>query len=189
MRTGSILIVLTLLAAAMLVAAGCTTVPPTNQTTATTTAPAGTLTPAETMTPAENATANVTPTNTTAPNVTPMANITTPFVNGTWQWIARAGSESFQVSNPSRYTIAFSPNGTYAVQADCNTGSGNFTVNGTKMTIDAPVVTLKFCGDSSLDSEFLSALLEVSGYQMDSQGRLVMLLVNPTERIIFAKAK
>ncbi len=50
-------------------------------------------------------------------------NVTAPFANMTWHWIARSGSESIRVPGPDRYTIAFAPNETYAIRADCNTGA------------------------------------------------------------------
>jgi heat shock protein HslJ len=183
MRTGSLLLAaLALIAAAMLVAAGCTTTPPTNQTTPATTAPAGNTTPTV------NATVNATPTVNATVNVTPVANITAPFVNATWRWIARSGSESIQVSSPAQYTIAFNKTGTYSIKADCNNGTGNFTVNGTKVKIMPANLTTKYCGDQSLDKKFTTSLYQVTGYEMDAQGRLVLVMVSNNERLTFTKA-
>lgn len=180
MRTGSLLLaLLALLAAAMLVSAGCTTTPPTNQTTTTPT-PAGNGTPA--MTP----TVNVTPMNTTVTNTTPV-NITAPFVNSTYRWIARAGSQSISVPSPDRYTIRFNKNGTYAIRADCNNGTGNFTVNATKVKVSPANLTKTFCGDASLDKTYTTALGQVTGYEMDAQGRLILIMVSPNERLTFTK--
>ena len=192
MRTGSLLLaLLALLAAAMLVTAGCTSTPPTNQTntTTTTTAPAGTGTPD--LTPGANVTGeptgNVTPANTSVTNTTAPVNVTAPFANATYRWVARAGSESISVPSPDRYTIAFNQNGTYAIKADCNTGVGNYTVNATKVTISPANMTKAYCGDASLDKKFLPALGQVTGYQTDAQGRLVLVMVNPNERLTFEK--
>lgn len=184
MRTGSLLLaLLALLAAAMLVSAGCTTTPPTNQTTTTPT-PAGNGTPA--MTPTVNVTGNVTPANTSVTNTTPV-NITAPFVNSTYRWIARAGSQSISVPSPDRYTITFDRNGTYGLRADCNTGRGNFTVNGTKVKVSPANLTKTFCGDASLDKTYTTALGQVTGYEMDAQGRLILIMVSPNERLTFTK--
>ena len=186
MRTGSLLLaLLALLAAAMLVAAGCTTTPPTNQTNTTTTTPAGTGTPGANVT--GEPTGNVTPENTSVTNTTAPGNVTASFANATYRWIARAGSESFSVPSPDRYTIAFNQNGTYALKADCNTGVGNYTVNATKVTISPANMTKAYCGDASLDKKFLPGLGQVTGYQTDAQGRLVLVMVNPNERLTFEK--
>jgi heat shock protein HslJ len=109
------------------------------------------------------------------------------FVNATWRWIARAGSESIFVSSPDRYTITFDKNGTYGIKADCNTGSGNFTVNGTKVKISPSTLTKAYCGDKSFDKGFIAALGTVTAYEMDAQGRLVLLMVNAKERLVFQK--
>ena len=186
MRTGSLLLaLLALLAAAMLVTAGCTSTPPTNQTTPTTTVPAGTATPD--LTPGANVTGNVTPVNTSVTNTTAPGNVTASFANATYRWIARAGTESFSVPSPDRYTIAFNQNGTYAIKADCNTGVGNYTANATKVKISPANMTKTYCGDASLDKKFLPALGLVNGYQTDAQGRLVLVMVNPNERLTFEK--
>ena len=190
MRTGSLLLaLLALLAAAMLVTAGCTSTPPTNQTTTTTATPAGTGTPD--LTPGANVTGepagNVTPANTSVTNTTAPGNVAASFANATWRWIARSGSESIQVPSPDRYTIAFNSNGTYAIKADCNTGVGNFTVNATKVTISPANRTKAYCGDASLDKKLLPALAKVTAYQTDASGRLVLVMVNPNERLTFEK--
>jgi heat shock protein HslJ len=114
-------------------------------------------------------------------------NVTAPFVNATWRWIARSGSESIRVPAPDRYTIAFAPNGTCAIRADCNTGSGTFTVNASKVTVAPPAMTEVYCGDDSLDTRFLGALGRVTAYEVDATGRLVLVMTSPTERLTFEK--
>jgi heat shock protein HslJ len=115
-------------------------------------------------------------------------NITAPFVNASWRWIARAGSESYSVPSPDRYTIKFNTTGTYAIRADCNNGTGNFTVNATKLKISPPTMATKtYCGDASLDRKYIAALGQVTSYQVDASGRLVLIMVNQNERLTFTK--
>ena len=59
------------------------------------------------------------------------ANVSAPFVGANWRWVGKSGSETITVPSPNRYTIAFNATGTYAVKADCNVGSGNYTLDGT----------------------------------------------------------
>jgi heat shock protein HslJ len=183
--------------AAMLFAAGCTSTPPTNATKTPTPAGTGTLVPTVPPTsvatgnatgiPTANMTGNMTlPTVNATGNVTPVS-LNASFVNATWRWVARAGSESITVSSPDKYTIAFNTNGTYALKADCNTGSGNFTVNGTKVKISPGTLTKAYCGDNSLDRSLIAALDQVTAFEMDAQGRLVLLMVNSNERLVFQK--
>ena len=190
MRIGSLLLaLLALLAAAMLVTAGCTTTPATNNTTTTQPTTVGTGTQVMTAVPTANVTGNVTgnvtPVNTSAINGTAV-NITAPFVNSTYRWIARSGSESISVPSPDRYTIAFNQNGTYALKADCNTGNGNYTANATRVKINPANLTKAYCGDASLDKTYTAALGQVTTYQIDAaSGRLVLIMVNPNERLTF----
>lgn len=122
-----------------------------------------------------------------APNTTPAGNITAPFVNATWRWLGRSGSETIQVPNPNQYTIAFNKTGTYAIKADCNVGSGNYTLDGTKLRINQGALTKAYCGDNSLDRTYLASLNRVTSYVMDANGRLVLIMISPNERLIFEK--
>ncbi|NLX50264.1 MAG: META domain-containing protein [Methanospirillum sp.] len=184
MRTSPLLLILlAVVTAAMLVVAGCTTTPPSNQTTVPTTSPDGNETPA--LTPSDT----VTEPNTTVPNETQEAeNITAPIVNSTWRWIAGVGDEPVQVSNPSRYTIAFDANGTYAVRADCNTGRGNFTVENATLAISPATLTDVYCGDASLDKTYLESLERVTSWQFDARGRLLLIQGTAFDRLVFEKA-
>ena len=115
--------------------------------------------------------------------------VSAPFVNATWRWLGRSGSETVQVPDPDSYTIAFNATGTYDLRADCNTGGGTFTVDGAKLNISLPRLTRMYCGDDSLDNQFVTALELVTGYQMTGQDRLVLYLANPTERLSFGKVE
>ena len=181
MRTGILpLAMLALLAAAMLVAAGCTTTPPTNQTTATTTAPAGTATVLPT--------ANVTGTGTVTANVTPNGTMPMPsFTNTTWQWNAlEVGANRTVVNDSASYTVLFRPNLTYALKADCNNGAGNYTVNGSELSLGPAAVTLAYCGEASKDQLFLTSLMHVSTYEIDRNGNLILNIREPASRMIFS---
>jgi hypothetical protein len=46
-----------------------------------------------------------------------------------------------------------------------------------------------YCGDDSLDNQFVSALELVTGYEMSGRDRLVLYLGNPTERLSFGKVE
>jgi len=117
---------------------------------------------------------------------TPVINAT--FVNKTWRWTGMTQtmpSKEVTVSNPNQYTIFFAPNGTYAVKADCNTGTGNFTLEKTVLKISKPTLTKAYCGDRSVDRDFLDGLSRVKAFQTDSTGRLILTMENPNNRMIF----
>jgi heat shock protein HslJ len=122
-----------------------------------------------------------------APNAT--VNVSAPFVGANWRWVGTSGSETISVPNPSQYTIAFNATGTYAVKADCNVGSGNYTLNGTKLRIFEGPLTRAYCGDASLDRTYLASLYRVTSYVMDSQDRLVLIMISPNERLLFERVR
>jgi heat shock protein HslJ len=122
-----------------------------------------------------------------APNAT--ANISAPFVGANWRWVGTSGSSTVTVPNPNQYTIAFNATGTYALKADCNVGSGNYTLNGTRLRINQGALTKAYCGDNSLDRTYLASLNRVTSYIMDSQDRLVLIMISPNERLLFERVK
>jgi heat shock protein HslJ len=88
-----------------------------------------------------------------------------------WQWTAMQetvpASQSV-VPNPENYTITFNDDGTLALKADCNTGSGTYEVNGDSMKITLGALTRAYCGDASLDVIFLASLDRVDSYAIES---------------------
>lgn len=122
-----------------------------------------------------------------APNAT--ANISAPFVGANWRWVGSSGSSTITVPNPAQYTIAFNATGTYYVKADCNVGNGNYTLNGTRLRINQGALTKAYCGDNSLDRTYLASLNRVTSYIMDSQDRLVLIMISPNERLLFERIR
>jgi len=68
--------------------------------------------------------------------------------------------------DPSRYTIQFLEGGRVGIRADCNTGSGPYTVDGSKLSFGNAAMSLVACLPGSYDSEFLRALAKVESYRL-----------------------
>lgn len=173
MRTGHGLpALLALLAAAMIIAAGCTAPPATNRTTTTTPTAAATYCAA--CDPGATATSN-----TTGPHA--------PFNSTTWEWRAlEAAAGPVAVNDSANYTITFTVNGTYGISADCNVGGGDYTANGSELNLTPPITTLIWCGEESHEQLYLGSLANVTSHGFDGEGRLVLHLVAPDERMIFS---
>jgi heat shock protein HslJ len=80
-----------------------------------------------------------------------------------WQWESvsdRPSGETTIVPDPENYTLAFKDDGTFSGQADCNQISGSYTQEG-GFFISVGPSTMAFCGDDSLDQEFLELLAGV----------------------------
>jgi len=69
--------------------------------------------------------------------------------------IQTAGSTVI-VPSPDRYTLRF--NDGLGIRAACNTCGGSYTLSGTRLAISGVFSTLIYCGDDSLDRDYLRLL-------------------------------
>jgi heat shock protein HslJ len=94
---------------------------------------------------------------------------------GTWAWQRTEYSDGsvLQSADPSKYTVTFRPDGRAVIQADCNTGSAGYTVDGASLTLQPAAVTLVGCPPGSQDSVFLRDLSQVATFVFD--GHLLVL--------------
>ncbi len=106
-----------------------------------------------------------------------------------WQWQKTQLSDDTQTTpdDPTRYTLAFLPDGNYQVQADCNRGRGVYQVDGNRLTLGQGMMTLMACPPGSLATPFLKQLNQTSGYLFE-QGNLVLELKLDTGAMTFAPA-
>jgi heat shock protein HslJ len=80
-------------------------------------------------------------------------------VDVVWAWNAlNTPVESVTVDNPQSYLMLLNPDGTVSIQADCNSGGGNYTIDGSNITIEILFTTQAFCGEASLDTLYIQSL-------------------------------
>jgi heat shock protein HslJ len=80
-----------------------------------------------------------------------------------------------QVLGDVRPTIAFSGDGTVSGTGGCNTFSGTYTTDGSKLTFGPLAATQKACSPeavSTLEGAYLAALQAVTAYEITSAGQL-----------------
>ena len=83
----------------------------------------------------------------------------------TWQWVSTTTpAEVITVDNPTVYTILFNEDGTAAIKADCNNVGASYTISDSSLTIQLGPSTLAFCGEASLDQQFLTGLQSAAIY-------------------------
>ncbi|MCD4703481.1 MAG: META domain-containing protein, partial [Methanosarcinaceae archaeon] len=92
------------------------------------------------------------------------------------------------VPDPENYTLVFWPDGTYAIKADCNLGSGGYTLEGNDLTLAPGPITLAYCGPDSLDNQYLSLLSNVTSVSMNND-HLVLGIGDNGDRMLFAKGE
>lgn len=93
-----------------------------------------------------------------------------------WQWqtlINQATNERSTIPDPEKYNIEFNEDGTFNGTADCNQIGGTYsTENGFSITLGPS--TLAFCGEASLDHQYLDFLSNVVAGGPDGAGGLAL---------------
>ncbi|MCB0016144.1 MAG: META domain-containing protein [Anaerolineales bacterium] len=112
---------------------------------------------------------------------------------GTWYWLAfqdsadGAESNDIIVSDPSNYGLEFLVDGTAQIQADCNSGSSQLTLEDNSLTFAPGPMTLAECEPGSLYNEYLARLGDVVTYVIDDDGNLVLNLKMDAGNMIFSR--
>ncbi|WP_305064412.1 META domain-containing protein [Methanococcoides sp.] len=108
-----------------------------------------------------------------------------------WQWSGLTetlpASQSV-VPDPESYTLTLNSDETYSIKADCNLGSGSYTLEGNELTLASGPMTLAYCGPDSLDSQYLSLLSNVTTFSMEND-QLVLGIGEDGDRMLFVKGE
>lgn len=122
-----------------------------------------------------------------ATSPTPTATPTNSIQGIVWQWTSltnQTTKETITVSTPENYTITFNADGTLAGKADCNTFSGTYSqANG--FSIKLGPTTTAFCGEGSLDQQYLTLLNNVAAGGPDGAGNLALETAGGEQRMLF----
>lgn len=104
-----------------------------------------------------------------------------------WQWQSvtnQTTDETTTVPNPGNYTITFNDDGTFEGKADCNNISGSWSQeNGFSITVGPS--TMAFCGEASLDQQYLDLLNNVAAGGPDGSGGLALETAGGEQRMLF----
>ena len=106
-----------------------------------------------------------------------------------WQWTSVTDRTSenetkTSVPHPEDYTITFNEDGTLEGKADCNVFSGAYSQDG-GFTIMLGATTRAYCGDASMDTQYLQLLGSVSAGGPDGQGGLALETPGGAQRMMF----
>jgi heat shock protein HslJ len=104
-----------------------------------------------------------------------------------WQWTNltnQTTKETTKIPNPENYTITFNSDGTLEGKADCNTFTGTYSqANG--FSIELGATTQAYCGDASLDQQYLALLSDVAAGGPDGTGNLALETAGGEQRMLF----
>jgi heat shock protein HslJ len=121
------------------------------------------------------------------PLTTPTPTPTNSITGIVWQWTSATNQTTKQtttVPNPENYTIIFNADGTLNGKADCNSFTGTYSQqNG--LTIKLGATTMAFCGEASLDQQYLQLLGNVAAGGPDGAGNLALETAGGEQRMLF----
>ena len=86
----------------------------------------------------------------------------------TWKWQQTLynNDQRAEPTDPSRYTIAFQPDGTVAIRGDCNRAGGKYTLESSSLNIEVTHSTRAMCPPDSLEQTFYKDLNSAAIYFM-----------------------
>jgi len=125
-----------------------------------------------------------------APPPTPVPATATPsntITDIVWQWksvTTKPTGETTTVSDPQNYTITFREDGTLSGKADCNNFSGTYSQE-SGFSIKLGASTMAYCGEASLDQQYLELLSAVVAGGPDGQGNLALENAGGEKRMLF----
>ena len=105
-----------------------------------------------------------------------------------WQWesvTVKPAGDTTTVPDPQNYTITFNEDGTLAGKADCNSFGGTYSQdNGLVITLGPS--TMAFCGEDSLDQQYVDLLGQVVAGGPDGAGGLALENAGGEKRMLFS---
>jgi len=109
-------------------------------------------------------------------------------VGTTWKWQEfqdTADVNNVTVPNPDNYTLTLNADGTASIQADCNQVSWTYELDGGSLTFNTlGPSTLAFCGEESLDTQYLEWLGNTATFVL-SDGQLSLNLIYDSGNMVF----
>lgn len=107
----------------------------------------------------------------------------------TWQLqeISRESGSVSPVADPTKYTLTLKADGTVAIVADCNTGTGTYEVDGSAISFQQLATTRMACPRPSMGSQFTKVLEFADSYAVEN-GNFVLSYSNGSGSLTFAPA-
>ena len=125
----------------------------------------------------------------TAQEATPTAGADILVIRWELQQIA-SGNRVFAPDDPANYWIQLFPDAKVLLKADCNQGSGTYTLDGTSLSFGELVTTRVACGEESISDRFVSSLGYAVSFQVtgDASDELVLQMMADGGTLTFQPA-
>jgi heat shock protein HslJ len=138
-----------------------------------------------TATPAKPTTA---PATTEPPKPTALPTATANPIQGVlWQWTSvknQSTGNTQNIPDPASYTISFKADGTTEGKADCNSYKGTYSQQ-YGFSINITTTTTAYCGEGSLEQEYLQLLRSTAAGGPDGAGGLALETAGGEQRMSF----
>ena len=110
-----------------------------------------------------------------------------PIVDKEWQWVSLKetlpASQSV-VPQPENYTLYLGSDGELSIKADCNMVGGSYEMADSSLQIILGPSTMAFCGEDSLDTQYLELLGRVTSYAVE-EDHLILKLADDAGEMTF----
>jgi uncharacterized lipoprotein YbaY len=93
------------------------------------------------------------------------AGVKASIVGPVWRWNRLLGADSLDVATPGNYTLELHPGGRYTIRADCNTGSGSYSLGDDRFEMGPGPMSQAACGGDSLSNRYLQLLSSAQTYR------------------------
>jgi heat shock protein HslJ len=110
-----------------------------------------------------------------------------PITEISWQWVGLVETQPAAqsvVPNAERFTLYLDSDGSISLQVDCNAAGGSYSLKGDALSISVGASTLAYCGDDSLDQQYLQLLAAVESYALED-GSLFLNLADGAGKMLF----
>ncbi len=115
----------------------------------------------------------------------PLLGFASPLTGITWAWTDLVKpDEQATIPNPAQYTLLMREDNTFSFVADCNSGSGRYTLDGDNITLALETITTAACAEGSLSERYTQLLGQVSAFEL-AEGYLVFKLADDAGRLGF----
>ena len=106
-----------------------------------------------------------------------------------WQWTSvtdQSSGETTDVPNPENDFLIFNEDGTFEGKADCNGVGGEYTYEeGGAFSLTLGPSTLAYCGDESMDQQFVELLGSIAAGGPTGDGGLALDTAGGAQRMMF----
>ncbi|MCP4196097.1 MAG: META domain-containing protein [Proteobacteria bacterium] len=95
-----------------------------------------------------------------------------------WQRFSDPTGADISIGQPNQYQLLFQADGTANVVADCNSGFGQYAVDGSGLWIEIQGISMAMCAPDSLSDQYVAYLNAAATYLFDGDTLIINLMAD-----------